>query len=88
MCFLEEQQVQDVSCATGLDTHGYISFTSKLTITIIAFPKLKPQQEASITRNRTKNQAVTKQLSIKRKVGYSEEEVAEAKERFTQMRLD
>lgn len=45
------------------------------------------KQEASIRRNRTKNQIVA-QVSLKRKVGYSEEEVAEARDRISKMRLD
>jgi hypothetical protein len=53
-------------------------------------------QEASITRNRKKNDTVRNgmknkiipQVSLKRKVGYSEDEVAEARERISRMRLD
>jgi hypothetical protein len=45
------------------------------------------KQEAIIRRNRTKNQIVA-QVSLKRKVGYSEDEVAEARDRISKMRLD
>ena len=44
-------------------------------------------QEASITRNRTKNEIVAR-VSIKRKVGYSDDEVTEARKRMNQMHLD
>ena len=44
-------------------------------------------QEASINRNRTKNNIVAR-VSLKRKVGYSNDELAEARERISKMRLD
>jgi hypothetical protein len=44
-------------------------------------------QEASITRNRTKNEIVAR-VYIKRKVGYSDDEVTEARKRMNQMHLD
>jgi hypothetical protein len=44
-------------------------------------------QNATIIRNRTKNDVI-KRVSLKRKVGYPEDEVAEAQERVSKMRLD
>jgi hypothetical protein len=86
----EECQVQDVGGAMSANTYGYVTSTcmfwnmreSKLILIPSTF-----LQEASISRNRTKNQIVA-QVSIKRKVGYSDDEVAEARKRMSRMRLD
>ena len=40
-----------------------------------------------MTRNRIKNTAV-RQISLKRKVGYSEDEVGEARVKMSQMKID
>ncbi|KDR65321.1 hypothetical protein GALMADRAFT_148788 [Galerina marginata CBS 339.88] len=52
-------------------------------ITILDTSSLR---EAAIIRNRTKNQTV-RQVSLKRKVGYATDEVVEARDRLSRMKL-
>lgn len=91
MCCLEECKVQDVGGATSANADGYISFTckyrninreNKLIFIFFSFVK-----EASISRNRFKNEVVTR-ISIKRKVGYSDDEIAETRKRMSRLRIE
>ncbi|KDR64926.1 hypothetical protein GALMADRAFT_149157 [Galerina marginata CBS 339.88] len=61
----------------------YRMLTVLRAITILDTSSLR---EAAIARNRTKNQTV-RQVSLKRKVGYATDEVVEARDRLSRMKL-
>lgn len=86
----KECQIQDVGGVTSANAYGYITPTCKSLNTTKKTNKFWFYfKEASISRNRTKNQIVAqKMISIKRKVGYSDDEIAETRKRMSLMHLE